>query len=266
MRRLGYAIAVGLTLVATGPISSSPSPPVFDLGVCGPNATDIVVTDPDGIVLETWRGELRPGDTVRLGAPRLTLANTLPLECQRLRPEPCGRGWYRPRPRIYGRTSSYSAPGPPSMTCKWSFPLDWNAPTGRQFVLFLRKEGCEAGAAWMPAAIPWIDRREMGYEDKELTWAIRQAHRNVGFTTSVAWIEAGRILVLQASNERISDQSGPARLTPIALDYEHFKTLVQASPAPPRIPVVDARNGEIAPSFLMTVTGLSAQLGTNSEK
>ncbi|QJW95005.1 hypothetical protein FTUN_2531 [Frigoriglobus tundricola] len=270
MRTLGYAIALGLTLLVAGPTASSPPPPVFDLGVCGTNATDIVVTDPDGVVLECWRGELRPGDIVRLGPARLTPANALPWDCLRLRPDRALSGYYRDYESqvLCGHRSHYD-PGPNSQTPEGVeyklprielWPTDEVSQLERRLVLFLRKEGREAAAVWAPVAVPRTDRMELGYVNKDLAWATRRVHQKFGrFSTSIAWVEAGRVLVLQASLERISYQNWSPQLTPIALDYEHFKTQVLALPAPPRL-ALDTKSREFTPSSHMTLTGLSTRL------
>src|SRR5687767_6482999 len=135
MPRLAVAIAAALLLtrVAT---AEHPLPPGFDPIGCGV-ASHIVVTDPDGRVLESWRGDLQPGQTITLGPEGLTPAHALPWELHRLRPVHCGGAWYHATPLLHAR--------------------DAGEPAGRRLVLFLRRAG-EAGSGpgvvWMPAFVP----------------------------------------------------------------------------------------------------------------
>lgn len=143
---ISYGIACLYLFTAVKPA------PAFELDVCAPNATDIVVTAPDGRVLESWRGELKPGDVVRLSAG-LTPANALPLDWYRLRPDHSFSGFYQPRQRKFEHNT-------------WSVRLEdlhpprfdpineflWSGAEGQKplrLVLFLRKEGTKGdGVVW----------------------------------------------------------------------------------------------------------------------
>ncbi len=271
MRKIRYAMVVGLALVATGPVTSSPPPQTFDFSVCGTKATDIVVTDTDGLVLETWRGELRPGDTVRLGPTRLSPANALPWDCLRLRPARALSGLYHEytseslfviggtRPKKSSQSIAGSGSALPRIAL---WPTDEVTESELRLVLFLRKEGANGAAAvWLPADAP-NNRIEIGYR----FGGSGRMRRNTkdDFTTSTAWVEAGRVFVLQASADWIYDRDGPPLLTPIARDLKHFKSEVLALPAP--LPVADTRNREVTPSPLTTLAGSSSWLWAAPKK
>jgi hypothetical protein len=51
--------------------------PSFSVAECNPNATHVVVVDSTGKVLESWRGGLRPGDSVPLKEFRITLGREI---------------------------------------------------------------------------------------------------------------------------------------------------------------------------------------------
>jgi hypothetical protein len=242
MRKLGYAVVVGVTLIAAGPLVSSPPPPEFDLTVFGPAATDIVVTDPDGRVLESWRGELRPGDIVGLGPARLTPVNALPWEYLRLRTERALSAMYREWDSSrYARRSS-----DPTSSISWRW--DWEvaaeyaplpgflwptttdeAETELRLVLFLRKEDTTGvGVVWMPADAPG-NRIEIGYRSGA-DWRTREK-KNADFSTSMAWVEAGRVVALRHIIPR-SANFGSERMTPVAGTLKEFKDEVMRLPAP----------------------------------
>ena len=269
-RKLGYAMAVGLTLVAAGPIASSPTPLAFDFRACGANATDIVVTDPDGVVLECWRGELRPGDTVRLGPARLTPANALPWDGLRLRPDRALSGAYRDYTSLLTlRGSHYDPPLTKDHEYKLPrielWPMSEKSRSELRLVLFIRKEGpTGAGVIWAPVNAP-SNGIAIGYRFGG-TGSMKRIQK-YGLTTSVAWIEAGRVLALQASDDWIYCRDGSVLLTPIAHDVKCFKSEVLALPASPRPPVADIiKDREFTPSSQTTLAGWSSRLWTAPNK
>src|SRR5262245_40243170 len=85
MQKFGYTACI-LVLFATGIAHASPSPPGFGLEGCCCGATNIVVTDSAGCVLECWRGELKPGEILLFGHERRTISNVLEWKHARLRP------------------------------------------------------------------------------------------------------------------------------------------------------------------------------------
>ena len=186
MPRFAPALAVAAALfLSRGAAAESPLPLGFDpIGWGG--ATHVVVTDPDGRVLESWRGDLQPGQKITLGPEALTLTHALPWELHRLRPVNCGGMWYHATPLLH-------AP-------------DAGEPTGRRLVLFLRREG-EAGSGpgvvWMPAFVP--DAWEWGawgpfLRKRAMYWGSREFRepdvRDL-WATNVAWIEDGQVLAAQ---------------------------------------------------------------------
>src|SRR5262245_10579801 len=99
MRLFGYAAVAVVALIAPNAAWAA-SPFGFNLDRCCENATDIVMTDAEGRVLETWRGEFKPGEVLRLGAMRLTPANALPWEDVRLHPDRTLSPLYLPPERL----------------------------------------------------------------------------------------------------------------------------------------------------------------------
>jgi hypothetical protein len=94
VRTIVCPVALGLILLTAG-FAPAQEPRAFPLMACNTAATDVVVTDADGRVMESWRGGLQPGEVVRLGPARLSPANALPCEHLRLRPERALSGFYR---------------------------------------------------------------------------------------------------------------------------------------------------------------------------
>ncbi|MBY0459366.1 MAG: hypothetical protein K2V38_18730, partial [Gemmataceae bacterium] len=161
MRKCGYVLALGVALLAApasngdvglvgGTADRAPQPQPFDLKANCLGATDIVVTDADGRVLECWRGELKPGEVVRLGPASLTLANALPLHALRLRPERSVNWLYQqPEPAVW---RDYYGPWRAGVS---EFLAPNSAERELRMVLFLRKEGTTGfGRVWMPPAAP----------------------------------------------------------------------------------------------------------------
>jgi hypothetical protein len=223
MRKLGYGIAVLVLFVGRAPGWNPPQPPAtFNLTLSSSNATDIVVTDANGCVLECWRGELKPGDTVRLGPGRLAPANALPWEYLRLRParslSPLYRMWDADRYALHARMMRYYRPAtfdpllPPLPLPPGLLPTETDgAEADLRLVLFLRKEGTSGpGAVWMPAAAPpTAPRKDVGGRFSGTTEGILlelerrrfmsslPTDANCDFTTSVAAVEGGRVVALR---------------------------------------------------------------------
>lgn len=195
MRKIGCALALGAVLL-TSDGASPQEPGAFSLPACGLHATDVVVTDADGRVLECWRGELKPGDIVRLGPARLSPANALPWELLRLRPEVNWQDWYGPLPMGEAEVRSHFDNEP--MWKRWPDlrPTDCNAPRGLRLVLFLRKDTPTPGLepVWLPACARATGEYEIGYfggSERD-----RRVSQN-DFANSVALIEGGRVVALQ---------------------------------------------------------------------
>jgi hypothetical protein len=265
MRKPVYAMAVVLVALTAPSVSATP-PDEFDLEYCGRNATDIVLTDLDGCVLECWRGELKPGAVVRLGWERLTPVNALPWEHLRLRPEPADNAWYRPRPVVRRRGWE-----PPQLD-KWPFPTDWDAATERSFVLFLRKEGTEGGGAiWMPAAY-WT-RPRIGYWFSDPESRAELWKRNHDYSVCTAWIEGGRVLGLRKFarerfnfNEFSGSDPQSLALAPVAHDPKRFKAQVLTFPTPPANLNAGPEKRESMSSSITTVETLSAWMWAPPKK
>jgi hypothetical protein len=237
-------IAVGVLAQAAGHVAEPPlvlrtlEPPTFNLQRCNLGATDIVVTDPDGRVLECWRGELKPGDVVRLGPARLTPTNTLSWDHLRLRPDRTLSVMYHPgMGEMVGRRA-YVGPPDPFRVIVWP-DVPEIVETELRLVLFLRKDGTTgAGAVWMPADS--VPTPQLGYYfggERNRPPRINLPHKaDIDFSASVAWVEAGRVLALQDRplvTTRFSRWSGDRQpqLGPIALSLNEFNDEVSSLPA-----------------------------------
>lgn len=215
---LGPPIA-GFVATDAGPRTVSVAPP-------SPDATDVVVTDADGVVLECWRGDFRPGEVVRLGPGRLPLAHGLPWELLRLRPD---RGlskfyrhiddlrytwrWSRDDPREWAWGGwHYQSPPPPLPDWFWPTATD-GAEAELRFVLFLRRETV-AGlpTIWLPTTAPRLQKFTMA------TCVPAQYDTGYGewqFANDAALIEGGRVLTPHKVWQRWGD-SGQAHSTELA--------------------------------------------------
>ena len=182
-------------------------PAGFSLLTCAANATDVVVVDPDGLVLESWRGELTAGEVVRLGPASLTLANALPLDYLRLRPDRTLSIMYSPITfgvQVIGPHRVHDVEFTPQSLIGCP-DVPEVAETQFRFVLFLRKEGTTGvGRVWMPAASPgkiYPTHTEivLGFSMSTLDYRFSCStdSSDVHFSTSVALVEAGRVLALQ---------------------------------------------------------------------
>jgi hypothetical protein len=256
MRTFGHALAVGAVLLVA-PCASAHYTTQFDLALCTANATDIVVVDPDGRVLECWRGELKVGETVALGPAHLTVANALPWDQRWLRPDRALDVLHAPYRRdilahrdhtldtltIAYRGYIETGYSPPRVAL---FVPSEMACTAPRFVLFLRKEcGDGLGAVWMPAVAPpamrLVPRHCWGGPDPD-TWDSYfklSVSGNIDFTTSVAWVESDRVLALQApvpstafSDGLCGQRTGAGQVAPIALNLTTFKEDVLSQPRP----------------------------------
>jgi len=282
METVGYALAVAMTL-PTLPIPPLPTPervytepPSFNLLTCSANATDVVVTDAEGKVLECWRGELKPGEIVRLGPGRLTPANALPLTYLRLRPDRALSPLYReldlatlPR-EWYERAKTES-----------DFPLGLWSDAGEaekelRLVLFLRKEGGDGvGRVWMPATVPPTPLVHEVFEPRfsgPPRLAIRHpVDMKADFSTSIALVEGGHVLALRPA-ERCLDVSWEdfncfvalstpvaftrTELAPVARTLGEFKDDVMRLPRP--LPAKFTNPPPVQPKFTnpgVTVSG-----------
>lgn len=268
----GYALAAMSFLIPPPPERPTSQ---FDLAVCGANATDIVVTDTDGRVLESWRGELKPGDAVRLGPARLTPANALAWECLRLRPERTLNGLCCPpvvkRPRhtfdhTFGSDEAvYEAP-------QSSIIFPSIADTERRLVLFLRKEGTPGvGTVWMPAAAP-PTRQQLAFtmssrRDPVRSYAVFDP--NPDFTASVACAEAGRVVALKQEAGRpqvLWEWDAAPRPATLAFELKHFKSEALATPTPPSDSTAPAPPRAVEPSFNSTLENFGARLWAEPRK
>ena len=262
MWKCGYAIAVvGAVLTAHGTSARPPVP--FDIWACGTSATDIVVTDPDGKVLESWRGELKPGDVVRLGPSQFTPANALPWDCLRLRPDRALSGLYHPprgHPRSFFDSSSVEIP-PPSVV--WWPVVPDVADTEFRLVLFLRKEGTTGiGAVWMPATAPPTPQRP---DPRVMFGPLHQTAQVCfdfdpvpDFRGSVALLEAGRVLAFRSDpREWTIRATFPTVLAPIALNVKQFHSEVATFSTPPLYSETSTSDRKLAPFSNATLDTLS---------
>lgn len=192
-----------------------------------------MVTDPDGRVLESWRGGLKPGEVVRLGPNRLTPANALPLGWFRLSASRTLSGCFGEQDAAwrgcYGAGRALLSLAPP--------------PAGPRLVLFLRKDGSSGpGAVWMPAAAPPTRLRgEMvGGEPPQLVIrTFPDFDPNPDFTTSAALVEDGRLLARDGFDEKPSGfrvgswrrREPTGQLAPLPLTLAELKQAAAGAPA-----------------------------------
>jgi hypothetical protein len=119
---------------------SENSPTPFEFDLCLTAATHIVLTTPEGVVLESWRGDLAPGDTVKLGSVPLAPIDTISMQFTRLRGEHPYGEWYLPG--CLGLKSD-----------RGREPAVLDRQPGRRLLLFLRKVHDDTyGDFWWPAA------------------------------------------------------------------------------------------------------------------
>jgi hypothetical protein len=180
MRNLRHGVVLVAVLLLPVQASAWSSPDgerfSFDLTACSCGATHIVVVEPDGRVVESWRGDLKPGEMVFLGYEGLTPRNTLPWESLRLRPEKDSKAWYQ---------SAVELPAVAPSEVK-----------GTLLILFLRREGKHpngSGVIWMPAVEPMRALR-MGAGSRFDRYPDVPDVADV-WPANVAWIEDGRVLV-----------------------------------------------------------------------
>lgn len=237
-----FAHALALVALLSTP-KGVPMPP--DFAACAANATDIVVTDPEGTVLECWRGELKTGEVVRLGLGGLTPANALPMEWLRLRPDRPVSGFHTYRFYRLHQGSFYDTGEEVSDGWWVSAVPFWSGvrsgiDTGLRLVLFLRKTGTSgAGATWSPAAAPVREGTLYDHCRMEDPRIGRFGHganppplprfaacSSDDFTASVAFAEAGRVVAWQNGH-----------WAPLALSADDFRADALARPAPQLKPV-----------------------------
>lgn len=224
---LGPPIA-GFVATDTGPRAISVAPP-------GPDATDVVVTDADGVVLECWGGDFRPGEVVRLGPGRVPLAHALPWELLRLRPDRGLSGFYRhvDEFRREWRTAETYRTRP-----RWDWgialpplPLpDWFWPTAAdgaeadlRFVLFLRRETV--------AGLPTIWALATADQHCEFTPAIRfemkisdpGGYPRCDIARCVVLVEGGRVVAPHQAVQRYDDPTAPYSTAQVAATLAEFK-------------------------------------------
>jgi hypothetical protein len=228
MRKVTFGIAVSAILLSAEFAVAEPPTPNFTAAAA--SATDIVVTDIEGRVLETWRGSLQPGNMVKLGLLRQSPVDVLPMEHVRLRPEFAISGLYR---RVAAENDE--------------------AEKQLRLVLFLRKEATPGGLQpyWWPA----LSREffigvpiEFGYRFHEQL----RDNSSCDFGSSAAWVEGGRVLALQlpagptrgpSFRNTLDDLTYPTKLVPVADSLKEFKDKVMWLSAPPK-----TRPGEKAQS------------------
>ena len=205
MRKFGSAVVV-LFLFAVDQAPGRPNGAGFDLKRCGPVATDIVLTDYDGRVIETWRGDMKPGEMLLLGSEYRLPANVLPWKDMWLCPYQGPSGWYHPQVLPVIRTD---------VTCEAhrlfarSVPLNRVPEVQRRLVFFLQKMWSRpypyGRAFYVPAGTDGS-----GY---------------LSFTNSIAWIEGDRVLAM-------SDGWYWPTMARAAANVANFKAEVTACPAP----------------------------------
>src|SRR5262245_32928213 len=93
MPRFAPCVVAALLSPLSAQAYAPPNAPSFDLMAASSGATHIVVADTDGRILESWRGDLQPGEKLYLGPENLTPKDALPWELLRFRPESDG-AWY----------------------------------------------------------------------------------------------------------------------------------------------------------------------------
>lgn len=235
-----FACAVaGLILLGAG--FARAEPPTFNTIACSLAATDIVVTDSEGRVLETWRGGLQPGDTVRLGALRQKPANALPMGHLRLRPDPAVSGLYRQSDPDQYRCRSEEV-GQPAQKDHWfsdfptSLPIQFRpaasdrAENSFRLVMFLRKESMPGlQPIWRPATrLGW---REFEFESPVFHPSGFQRHERDDFSGCIAQVEGGRVLGVQ-QDPLVGYYTtrwlypNPVYLVPLANTLQEFKEAV----------------------------------------
>lgn len=220
MRTFGCVIAALLLLAAPGvtqeggfQVPATLGPPI-DPATTDVTATDVVVTDADGRVLECWRGDFKPGEVVRLGSGRLPLAHALPWELLRLRPDRGLSKFYRNIDDLRHAWGKYWVvrswgwnwdPLPPSPSLPmyfWPTTTD-GAEADLRLVLFLRKEAV-AGlpTIWLPATAVVQQKLSMvSYVSAEPAPGSGAHH----FTDDVALIESGRVVAPRKVWQRYGD-------------------------------------------------------------
>lgn len=72
-----FRAALVLSALAAGSPARAELRAEFSWGDCSANATHVVVVDDKGKVLESWRGDLEPGDTLPLADFKLTLTHAV---------------------------------------------------------------------------------------------------------------------------------------------------------------------------------------------
>ena len=199
MRTFGCGIAA-LLLLAPGTGYTSPR---LELNLSRYDTTDVVVTDADGVVLECWRGDFRPGEVVRLGPGRLPLAHALPWELLRLRPDRSLSRFYRNTDdlrRAWGENWAVRSwgwnwdPLPPSPSLPmyfWPTATD-GAEADLRLVLFLRRERV-AGlpTIWIPTASPRPQKFTTATYVPEEPTAV---YGSRDYTNHVVMVEGGRVV------------------------------------------------------------------------
>jgi hypothetical protein len=250
-------------VLLTAPLAPSQQPAAFNPTPCSATATDIVVADAEGRVLESWRGTLKPGDTVRLGAGRLTPERAMPWGYQWMRPQrvigALYRGW-NPRSSIFENAARtiiedkweelLRGERPYSelweVTYKWPWSDVGNlGPESKEpairYVLFLRRADFVPGGepVWLPAQGPgWVDgfRAEIGYRFLNRAGPPSYfAEAREDFSTSVALVEGERVYALRRSP---GPSFWPAALTgcwesgvvPLSGNLNEFKEVALALP------------------------------------
>jgi hypothetical protein len=242
MRKLRHAAVLVSVLLLPMPASAWCPPPdkellSFNLTACCGSATHIVVVEPNGRVIESWRGDLKPGEQVFLGPEGLTPINAMPWEFLRLRPECNGGGWYH--------ASSLHPDAEPE------------AASNKRLILFLRRAATHpngSGMVWMPADISgnhpaaWLGRPQPGETmafgfDYSRSWiAVVDM-----WASNAVWIEDGQVLAVQTPpvvyrNDQFRDNN--RRLDLLAPAVNEFKQKVLMHPY-----VADKETGETPPEF-----------------
>ena len=204
MQTFGCA-ACAIVLLIADAVSASPPPPGFSLEVCCCGATNIVVTDLAGRVLECWRGELKPGEVLRLGYERRAISDVLEWEHARLRSVLTENPWYQPQAFPELRTEPIC-----EALSSLKQPSSFNRGDGteQRFVLFLKKETAPL-SLWLPSSPDFHDKHD--------------------FAVCTAWVENGRVVAIHSSGSWM-----PTYVAPIADSLEEFKVDVLARPAPLR--------------------------------